>query len=206
MSALAFRSDIQRLRAIAIIAVMAFHFNPAWLPGRFIGVDLFLVISGYLITSILLQKKEQASSYTEKADIIFLAASWNWHMESQEFNQVLTDFLSNEAYPAEKYIIGQEPLLNQPPLRNQRFTHLSLGTKAGLDKDYQRTNQLLQNLTRATKKVKYQALDKLSIFKQTLIWQDHLIHYDEHHLNKIGTIKYAKQAPPIISQEIINAS
>ncbi|MFG1487950.1 acyltransferase family protein [Oceanospirillum sp. HFRX-1_2] len=59
MSALAFRSDIQGLRAIAVIAVMAFHFNPAWLPGGFIGVDLFLVISGYLITSILLHKKEQ---------------------------------------------------------------------------------------------------------------------------------------------------
>ena len=60
MNPLAFRPDIQGLRAIAVIVVMAFHFNPAWLPGGFIGIDLFLVISGYLITSILLYKKEQA--------------------------------------------------------------------------------------------------------------------------------------------------
>lgn len=59
MSALKYRSDIQGLRAIAVIAVMVFHFNPSWLPGGFIGVDLFLVISGFLITAILIQKKEQ---------------------------------------------------------------------------------------------------------------------------------------------------
>lgn len=149
---------------------------------------------------------EQARSYTKKAEIIFLAASWNWHMESQDFNQALTDFLSNEAYPAEKYIIGQEPLLNGHPMRNQRFTHLSLGTKAGLDKDYQRTNQLLNKLTLASSQTSYLALDKLDIFKRAPMWQGHLIYYDEHHLNEIGTIEYAKQALPMISQELINAN
>lgn len=54
-----FRSDIQGLRAIAVLAVILFHFNPAWLPGGFVGVDVFLVISGYLIASILLGKKAQ---------------------------------------------------------------------------------------------------------------------------------------------------
>lgn len=54
-----FRPDIQGLRAIAVLAVMLFHFNPVWLPGGFVGVDVFLVISGYLITSILLDKKAQ---------------------------------------------------------------------------------------------------------------------------------------------------
>ena len=60
MSATSFRSDIQGLRAIAVLAVMAFHYNPAWLPGGFVGVDVFLVISGFLITSILIKKKAKA--------------------------------------------------------------------------------------------------------------------------------------------------
>ena len=60
MSAIPYRADIQGLRAIAVLAVMAFHFNPAWLPGGFIGVDVFLVISGFLIVNILLTKKQHS--------------------------------------------------------------------------------------------------------------------------------------------------
>lgn len=58
-SSVDYRPDIQGLRAIAVVAVMVFHLNPAMLPGGFIGVDVFLVISGFLITSILLKKKSQ---------------------------------------------------------------------------------------------------------------------------------------------------
>lgn len=54
-----YRPEIQGLRAIAVLAVMLFHYNPALLPGGFVGVDVFLVISGYLIVRILLQKKVQ---------------------------------------------------------------------------------------------------------------------------------------------------
>ena len=48
-----FRNDINGLRAIAVIAVMLFHFDASWLPGGFAGVDVFLVISGFLMTSII---------------------------------------------------------------------------------------------------------------------------------------------------------
>ena len=54
-----FRKDINGLRAIAVAAVVLFHFNPSWVPGGFAGVDVFFVISGYLITSIILREMEQ---------------------------------------------------------------------------------------------------------------------------------------------------
>lgn len=59
MGSIGYRTDIQGLRAIAVLAVIFFHFNPAWLSGGFVGVDVFLVISGFLIVSILLHKKAQ---------------------------------------------------------------------------------------------------------------------------------------------------
>lgn len=50
----AFRSDVEGLRALAVLPIVAFHLNPDWCPGGFIGVDVFFVISGYLITRMIL--------------------------------------------------------------------------------------------------------------------------------------------------------
>jgi peptidoglycan/LPS O-acetylase OafA/YrhL len=50
-----YMSFIDGLRAIAVIIVFVFHLNPNWMPGGFIGVDVFFVISGFLITTILIK-------------------------------------------------------------------------------------------------------------------------------------------------------
>lgn len=54
-----FRPEIQALRALAVLLVVVYHLEPRILPGGYIGVDIFLVISGFLITSHLLREADR---------------------------------------------------------------------------------------------------------------------------------------------------
>lgn len=73
------RSDIQFLRGIAVLAVVLYHLSPATLGSGFLGVDVFFVISGFLITNVILRGIESnrfsfAEFYTRRAKRLLPAA------------------------------------------------------------------------------------------------------------------------------------
>lgn len=73
-----YRADIDGLRAIAVLSVVIFHAFPTMLPGGFVGVDIFFVISGFLISSIILgslieNKFSFTQFYTSRIKRIFPA-------------------------------------------------------------------------------------------------------------------------------------
>jgi len=74
-----FRTDIQGMRAIAVLLVVVFHAGVSALPGGFVGVDVFFVISGYLITGQILGSMDKgpfrfASFYAKRARRILPAS------------------------------------------------------------------------------------------------------------------------------------
>ena len=82
-----YRPDIDGLRAIAILSVVAYHASAGLLPGGFAGVDIFFVISGFLISSLIFKELEEhrfsfADFYIRRirrifpALILMLAAVW----------------------------------------------------------------------------------------------------------------------------------
>lgn len=84
---LKYRPDIDGLRALAVLAVVLFHTGLNWLPGGFIGVDVFFVISGYLISGIIIRGLDRrdfsfATFYARRVKRIFpalvlvMTASW----------------------------------------------------------------------------------------------------------------------------------
>ena len=60
-------SSIDGLRAIAVTAVVLYHLGLTWIPGGFLGVDLFFVISGYVITRLILDSINQSSALDLRA-------------------------------------------------------------------------------------------------------------------------------------------
>ena len=69
LSKLSYRAEIDGLRAIAVVSVIFYHaqillFGRDWFEGGFIGVDIFFVISGYLITRIILYELQENGSFS----------------------------------------------------------------------------------------------------------------------------------------------
>lgn len=134
--AIAYRKEIDGLRALAVIPVILFHAGFSWVRGGYVGVDVFFVISGYLITSIILADQKAGiftigQFYERRARrilpalfVVMLASlvpSWLWMSAEQltEFARSLSAvslFSSNVLFWRESGyfapVVEQKPLLH----------------------------------------------------------------------------------------------
>ena len=138
-----YRPDIDGLRAVAIAAVFVFHASHDFLPGGFIGVDVFFVISGFLIIRIILDGLETntfslAGFYARRIRRIFpalicvLAAIWalGWHfMLPEDFRELGKQIFAGAAFSSNLLTYSQVGYFDAPAI-TKPFLHLwSLGVE-----------------------------------------------------------------------------
>ncbi|MEW6165091.1 MAG: acyltransferase family protein [Pseudomonadota bacterium] len=107
-----YRPDVDGLRAIAVLAVVLYHFFPGAAPGGYVGVDIFFVISGYLISSIIINELNDGrfsfmAFYRRRARRIFPAlvvvlaasAAFGWFvLFDNEFKSLGKHVLASSAF------------------------------------------------------------------------------------------------------------
>jgi len=111
------------MRAIAVGAVLVYHVWPAWLPGGYVGVDVFFVISGYLITGLLVRELEGTGTvrlrefYARRIRRLLPAASATlfavafatvlW-MAVADWRGVAAELLASAFYVQNLFLVGQQ--------------------------------------------------------------------------------------------------
>ncbi len=139
-----------------------------------------------------LKQIEQSEKYLRGAKTVFLAASWNWQLASNDFQHALEAFLTVQRLAgAQVFILEQEPLLSKNPLRALRFSALGLAPKIGIDPAYQQANALLQRLAARHPGVTSLDFETTGVFANVPFADGIPIYLDEHHLNEPGAKHYA---------------
>ncbi|WP_445769504.1 acyltransferase family protein [Rheinheimera sp.] len=147
---------------------------------------------------------EHSKKYLFGAKTIFLAASWNWHLASDDFQRALEAFLIVQTQTGAKvFIMEQEPLLNKNPLRILRFSALGLTPRIGIDPAYHQANVTLQHLAARHPSVSSLNFEATGVFANVPFVDSHLIYFDEHHLNEVGAKRYAAAVSSAF-QKIVN--
>lgn len=138
-----YRPDIDGIRALAIVEVILFHLFPGYVPGGFIGVDIFFIISGYLITKIILSDLnknnfEIIKFYVRRINriipsllivIIIVALIGIIIMLPQEYELLLKNIAAGASFTANLVLINDVGYFNPASEQNPLLHLWSLGVE-----------------------------------------------------------------------------
>ncbi len=112
LSKVPYLPGLDGMRALAVIAVLVYHANSEWLPGGFLGVEVFFVISGYLITLLLMEERERTGTVRVGAFwmrrarrllpalfvMLFLLLTYTWMFKPETLGKLRGDVIAGLLY------------------------------------------------------------------------------------------------------------
>jgi peptidoglycan/LPS O-acetylase OafA/YrhL len=139
----AYRADVDGLRAISILAVIGFHAFPTLVPGGFVGVDVFFVISGYLISNLIFTELKAgtfsfADFYTRRAKrilpalLVVLIVVWGvgWHcLIADDFARLGEEIAAGASYLSNIFFWNQLGYFDKMPAQKPLLHLWSLGVE-----------------------------------------------------------------------------
>ena len=119
LSKVPYLPGLDGMRALAVIAVLVYHANSEWLSGGFLGVEVFFVISGYLITLLLMAERERTGTvhlgafWLRRARrllpalflMMFLLLTYSWMFKADTLGKLRGDILAGLLYVSNWYQI-----------------------------------------------------------------------------------------------------
>lgn len=206
-----FRGDLSSQKEVLVLgdshAAMLNHFfenlgKGLGFKARIITASSCVTIPGFDYNRIdewsrapCLAQIESVRAPIRNASVIFIAAHWVWQFESKEFQAALEGFLLEQTRAGKKiYLLGQEPLLVQNPMRALHFKAIGLPYEVTISAKYRSANAKLKKYASHYAGVTYLNFEQTGFFDEAPFYHGELIYFDNHHLNAFGAERYGEVA------------
>ncbi|WP_166405840.1 acyltransferase family protein [Pseudomonas sp. AU8050] len=145
------------------------------------------------------------SPYLDSANIIVVAAMWQWQAPNEKFMHALNEFIKFTTKRNIKVVVlAQVPMFDVNLLRVRRFFALGLSADVNQNKDWKKANSDVSMLVRGNKNVEFLDFSNSQFFSNAPFYNEKLIYMDNHHLNEVGARSYGMFAAPYLQKILIS--
>lgn len=139
--------------------------------------------------------------FIDDANVIVVAAMWEWQAPNPEFLSAFAEFLENTTKRNVKvFVLAQIPMFDFNPLRMKRFSELGLPVRVSKNENWEKSNHDIAEIVSHYKGAEFLDFSHSSFFADAPFYSGKLIYMDNHHLNEWGARDYGVFTAPLLKK------